>query len=88
MAAGMIEAPEENTNEATALRKTILWGIIANPVVTGKTITFRAIWVHYNTLGKAKGVIKFAKVIVENQGMFKIKGNFIFGVFDGEPIIR
>ncbi len=93
MAAGMLETTEtqetEDTTETTALRKTFMWGFISSSVVTGRTISFRAFWVHYNTFGKQKGVIKFpTKVILENNGMFMLRGNFIFGIFDGEPVIR
>ena len=88
IAAGMTVNDGDNTG-TTALKKTFIIGLITNPVVTGRTITFRALWCHYRVLGGGqKGTITMQKVIVENQGMFKVKGNTIMGLFDGELIIK
>jgi hypothetical protein len=89
MAAGMEISDDDDTTGTTALKKTFMWGMIINPTITSRTITFRAIWVHFRVFGGGyTGKIVGKRVIVENQGIFKLNPPFIIGLFDGEPLIR
>jgi hypothetical protein len=84
LAAGMT-APTCNTTGTTALKKTVIWGLIANPTTTGKTVTFRALWIHYRTIGGGEvGKITGQKLTIENHGLFVLKPRFIMGLVDGE----
>jgi hypothetical protein len=87
LAAGMTDHTD-NTTGTTALKKTIMFGIVANSKVTGRLITFRAVWIHYRVIGGGQtGKIIGQKVTIENQGMFRLNPPMFIGLVDGEPKI-
>jgi hypothetical protein len=81
-----VDKSHDNTPDETSLQKTLVWGIISWPRIREKTITFRAVRVHYRLIGQMEsGMFVHKRVTFDNNFKGRIGNHFIFAIFDGEP---
>ncbi len=82
---GTLEISIPKNADETGLIKTFVWGTIRWPRIRSKTVTFRALNVHYRIFGQGeRGVYKHQKLTFTNEFKGRISRGYICAIFDGE----
>ena len=66
--------------------KTFMWGPIWGLRIREKSITFRAINVHYRVIGQREsGVFMHKRITMDSEFKGTLRNHWVFAVFEGSP---